>query len=95
MTTSFRCQASPSDKHFFWSILLCERHHLIRANIAHHDTNETAMNKGLEHFTPKTFEILAKLYAKDLDILFSGRKFCIMERTLRNPNKLPFFDYLL
>eukprot|EP00544_Gedaniella_sp_CCMP2646_P000414 CAMPEP_0202510266 /NCGR_PEP_ID=MMETSP1361-20130828/53204_1 /ASSEMBLY_ACC=CAM_ASM_000849 /TAXON_ID=210615 /ORGANISM="Staurosira complex sp., Strain CCMP2646" /LENGTH=647 /DNA_ID=CAMNT_0049144525 /DNA_START=92 /DNA_END=2034 /DNA_ORIENTATION=+ len=80
--------SSPGDQHFFWSIL-CERHDSIKVNIAHHDTNETAMFKGLEHLTPETFEILAKLYAKDL-VLW---KKVLHYGTLRDPNELTLYDY--
>jgi hypothetical protein len=80
--------SSPGDQHFFWSIL-CERHDSLKVNIAHHDTNETAVFKGLEHFTPETFEILAKLYAKDL-VLW---KKVLHYGTLRDPNELTLYDY--
>jgi hypothetical protein len=80
--------SSPSDQHFFWSIL-CQRNHSIKANVAHDDTNETAVFRGLEHFTPKTFQILSKLYAKDL-VLW---KKVLRHGTPRDPNELTIYDY--
>jgi hypothetical protein len=82
--------SSPSDQHLFWNNL-CKREHSIRANVAHTDTNNATMYKGLEYFTPEVFQVLSKLYAKDL-VLW---KKVLRHGTPRDRNERTLYDYFV
>ena len=82
--------SSPSDQHFFWNNL-CKREHSIKANVAHADTNQTTIYKGLEYFTPEIFQVLSKLYAKDL-VLW---KKVLRYGTPRDRNERTLYDYFV